>query len=132
MARRHLDRGNRLDAFEHPRDQRRSDPIIGEAALAGDCKEPRLDEPPEMLARGRARHAGKVRKLGAGERLAAHQCGQHGGTGGIAHKRCDFDQIGGGDHVHVLAPQSCGGQATTVRRAPNRFRATEDAIRRYP
>jgi len=67
MARRHLDRGNRLDAFEHPRDQRRGDPIIGEASLAHDGKKPRVDEPRAMLAGGRPRHAGDISELGAGE-----------------------------------------------------------------
>lgn len=36
IPRRYLDRGHRLDAFQHLRDQRRGDPIVSEAALARD------------------------------------------------------------------------------------------------
>src|SRR5262245_15598035 len=44
IARRHLDRRDGNDAFEHPRDQRRRDAIVAIAPLLGDRDEPRLDE----------------------------------------------------------------------------------------
>ena len=120
MPRRHLDRGHRLEAFHHLRDQRRSDPVIGEAALARDGKEPRINELRQMLTRGRPRHASEERELGAGERLAAHQRGQHRGARGVAHERCNLDQIGGGNHGVILPPQRSARQVTTFRPAPNR------------
>src|SRR6516165_10964354 len=98
MPRRDLDRGHRLDAFQHLRDQRRGDPIVSEAALARDGQKPCLDKLRQMLARGRPRHPGEESELGASERLAAHQRREHRGARGVAYERSDFDQIGGGNH----------------------------------
>src|SRR5215469_10538650 len=50
IARRHLDRRNRNDAFKHPRDQGRRDAIVAIAPLLGDRDETRLDELEEVLA----------------------------------------------------------------------------------
>ena len=60
IARRHLDGGDRDDAFEHPRHQRRGDAVIAIAPLLGDGDQPRLDQLDQVLAGGRARDAGEI------------------------------------------------------------------------
>src|SRR5262249_17648819 len=76
IARRHLDRRDGDDAFEHPRDQRRSDAIVAIAPLLGDGDEARLDELEEVLAGGRTRDAGGIGKFASCPRLAAPQRSQ--------------------------------------------------------
>ena len=104
MARRHLDRGHRLDAFQHGGDQRRGDAVVVETPLPGDREQARLDQPGEVLARGRARDARQERKLAAGERLAAHERAQHRGARRVAHERRDLDQVCCGDHGRLYRP----------------------------
>ena len=126
IARRHLDGGDRDDAFEHPRHQRRGDAVVAVAPLAGDGDEPRLRELDQVLARGRPRDAGEIGELAGGERLAAHQGSKDGRARSISHERRNLDQICGRDHGTILRASPGGGQATTVRRAPNQPQATSD------
>ena len=104
IARRHLDRRDGDDAFEHPRDQRRRDAIVAVAPLLGDRDEPRLDELEEVLAGGRTRDAGEISKFAAGQRLTAHQGGQNGRARGIPDERGDLDQICSRDHGGLYRP----------------------------
>src|SRR5262249_36132536 len=57
VARRHLEGGDRDDAFDHARDQRRGDAVVAEAPLPGDGDEPRFGELEQVLAGGRAGNA---------------------------------------------------------------------------
>src|SRR5262249_61149344 len=82
IARRDLDRSDRDDAFEHPRDQRRRDAVIAIATLLGDGDEPRLDELEEVLARGRTRDSGEISEFAASQSLPAREGGQDGRAGG--------------------------------------------------
>src|SRR5205807_5096754 len=66
IARRRLQRGYGLDAFQHFRHQRRSDPVITVAPLLGDGEQPRLRELAQMLAGGRSRYPRELGQLAAG------------------------------------------------------------------
>ena len=126
IARRNLDGGDRDDAFDHPRHQRRRDAVVAIAPLLGDGYEPRLDELDEMLARGRPRDAGEKSELAAGQRLPAHQGGEDGGARGIPDERRNLDQICGRDHEFDLtarpAPSASNGSSAR----------TEPMARRQP
>src|SRR5262249_46758668 len=113
IARRHLDRGDGDDAFEHPRDQGRRDAVIAIAPLLGDGDEPRLDELEEVLARSRTRDSGEISKFAAGQSLTTHQGSQNGRARRIPDERGDLDQICGRDHGGFYRP---GGTVSKQRR----------------
>ena len=124
VTRRHLDRGDRNDTFEHPRDQWRGDAVIAIAPLPGDSDETRLGQLEEVLARGRTRDPGEIGKLAAGQGLPTHQGGKDGCARGIADERRNLDQICRRDHARILPLGPEAKQETRLRRAPNRSLAT--------
>src|SRR5262245_42548203 len=113
IARRHLDRGDGDDAFEHPRDQGRRNAIVAIATLLGDGKEPRLDELEEVLAGGRTRDSGEISEFAASQSLTTHEGSQDGRARGIPDERGDLDQVCGRDHGGVYRP---GGAVSKHRR----------------
>jgi len=99
IARRHFDRGDRLDAFEHPRHKRRGDAVIVEAAFPGHRDKARVDQLGKVLARRRPGNMRDIGELAAGQRPAAHQGRKHGGTRRVADERGHLDHIGGSNHA---------------------------------
>src|SRR5262245_64383825 len=91
IARRHLDRGDGDDAFEHPRDQGRRNAIVAIAPLLGDGEEPRLDELEEVLAGGRTRDSGEISEFAASQSLTTHEGSQDGRARGIPAERGGLD-----------------------------------------
>lgn len=88
-----------LDALQHRRHQRGRDPIIAEAALAGDGQKPRRNQFAQVAARRRARDVGAVSKLGGGQRLAAHKGVEHRCSRSVTHESGHFHQIRRRDHA---------------------------------
>jgi hypothetical protein len=103
IARRRLQRRHRLDAFEHARHQRRGDAVIAVAPLLCHGNEPRGGELAEMAAGGRPGDTRERGEFAGGERLPAHQRGQHGGARGVADQRRHLDHVCRRDHRSMLA-----------------------------
>ena len=99
VARRRLQCRHRLDAFQHFRNQRRSDAVVAVAPLPRDGEQPRPREFAQVAAGGCARHVRQPGELAARECLAAHQGRQHHGARGVADQRCNLDHVGSGNHA---------------------------------
>lgn len=78
------------------------------------------DQPGQVTARRRRRHAGEVRQLLAGERAAAEERGENPRPRRLAEESGHFRQHVGVTHVHTLGLGTGKGQGETVRSASKR------------